>query len=406
MARKFLYIIVFLTILIIGALFALNIWQREATEYAFIPRSEFVEQAPLERNAYEDPAMWYSRPGIGISDPSRWQPAPAEVTQPPSPQNPATQVRAQAPPAAVRAEVNAMIVPEAAQFAVFFVHPTSYLPLGLSSDTQWNASLGDETAETRARMFLRGLASPFNAANEIWAPKYRQAAVGTFLTDKPEAAMAIDAAYRDVEQAFAYFLDSIDADKPIVLAGHSQGALHIIRLLEQKIAGTPLQSRVAAVYPIGWPISVEHDLPALGLPACATGAQSGCIVSWSSFAEPADPAMLLERYSSSTGLDGKIRGNSQILCTNPLTGQLNGDAPASANLGTLVPDGSMETAELIEKAVPARCDERGLLLIGDPPQLGSAVLPGNNYHVYDIPLFWRNLQEDVARRVSAWAKAR
>ncbi len=49
------------------------------------------------------------------------------------------------------------------------------------------------------------------------------------------------------------------------------------------------------------------------------------------------------------------------------------------------------------------CDERGLLLIGDPPQLGPYVLPGNNYHVYDIPLFWRNLQEDVTRRVAAWA---
>ncbi len=40
------------------------------------------------------------------------------------------------------------------------------------------------------------------------------------------------------------------------------------------------------------------------------------------------------------------------------------------------------------RAVAARCDERGLLLIGDPPELGPYVLPGNNYHVYDIPLFW------------------
>jgi hypothetical protein len=30
------------------------------------------------------------------------------------------------------------------------------------------------------------------------------------------------------------------------------------------------------------------------------------------------------------------------------------------------------------------------------------VLPGNNYHVYDIPLFWRNVQADVARRVRGW----
>ena len=38
--------------------------------------------------------------------------------------------------------------------------------------------------------------------------------------------------------------------------------------------------------------------------------------------------------------------------------------------------------------------------------MGSAVLPGNNYHVYDIPLFWQNLRSDVERRVSAWLAAR
>ena len=57
-------------------------------------------------------------------------------------------------------------------------------------------------------------------------------------------------------------------------------------------------------------------------------------------------------------------------------------------------------------AVPARCGDNGLLYIGDPPELGQGVLPGGNYHVYDIPLFWKNVQEDVIARVRAWATAR
>ena len=61
--------------------------------------------------------------------------------------------------------------------------------------------------------------------------------------------------------------------------------------------------------------------------------------------------------------------------------------------------------KLIPGAAPARCDERGLLLIGDPPSVGPYVLPGNNYHVYDIPLFWVNLRADVARRTAAWEKS-
>lgn len=373
--------------LVLLAGFALSFWSREATELAFVPRAEFEEQEGLAENAYQDPAMWYSRPGIGTSDPSRYQPALPEPQEPaPELQEPASKPSSDPAPG----------------FAVFFVHPTSYIPFGTDSSASWNAALGDEEAEARARLFLRGLASPFNKADEIWAPKYRQAAVGAFLTDKPEAQMAIDAAYRDISLAFDYFLESIDPEMPIVLAGHSQGSLHLLTLLQEKVAGTPLQGRIAAIYPVGWPISVEHDLPALGFPGCGTPEQPGCIATWNSFADDGDPAMLLDSYAGSLGYDGELRGNSAILCFNPLTGGIGGSAPVSANLGTLVPDESMTSASLVPGAVPARCDEQGILRIGDPPEVGSAVLPGGNYHVYDIPLFWANVQQDVVKRVEAW----
>ena len=419
MARKFLYVILAGILVVILAGFVLNIWSREATQIALVPRGEFVEPDPLAANAYQDPDMWYSRPGIGTNDPARYQPAIAEAAAAPaspgtpSPENPATE-RSLAgeggarDPLAVetsrRADPSA--AGEAPEFAVFFVHPTSYIPLALTEDAAWNATLEDDVATRRARLFLRGMASAFNRADEIWAPRYRQAVAGAFLTDKPQAQQAIDTAYRDVAQAFAFFLATVDEDKPIVLAGHSQGSLHILELLRQEVAGTPVQDRIAAVYAIGWPISVEHDLPALPLPACATADQPNCIVTWSSFADDADPQLLMERYSRTPGFDGEPRGDGPILCINPLTGGIGGNAPADANLGTLVPSEDLTRGELVPAAVPARCDERGLLLIGDPPELGAGVLPGNNYHVYDIPLFWANLQQGVVRRVEAWAAAR
>jgi hypothetical protein len=379
-ARKFLYAVAFVVFLVVAGAIALNIWSKELTRLALVPTADFVEQTPLETNAYQDPAMWLSRPGIGTDDPARWQPA-------------------------FRGEGRAPVAPADAagatpDYAVFFVHPTSYI-----ERSAWNAPLSDERANRIARVYVKGMASPFNSASEIWAPRYRQATFGAFLTDSPEARQAIEAAYRDVHRAFRFFLDSVDPGTPIVLAGHSQGALHLLRLLREDIAGTPLKKRIAAVYIVGWPISVEHDLPALGLPACATPGQAGCVMSWSSYAEPADPSELLEYYSSSRGFDGGLRGDSEILCTNPLTGGVGGEAPASANLGTLVPDADLASGELVPGAVPARCGDRGLLYIGDPPKMGSAVLPGNNYHVYDIPLFWQIVHEDVARRVAAWKPA-
>ena len=377
MARKFLYFVAGIAILVIAGGFVLSIWSSELTRLAMVPRSEFVDQKPLDQNAYLDPDMWYSRPGIGTDDPSRWQPATAGVER-------------TAPPSSDPDQ----------DYAVFFVHPTSFI-----DRSQWNAPLDDAESQRIARIYLRGMASPFNQASEIWAPKYRQATFGAFLTDSPEARAALKAAYSDVRQAFSVFTTSVAPDTPIVLAGHSQGALHLLQLLREEVAGTEIGPRIAAIYAVGWPISVEHDLPALGFPACATAAQPSCIMSWSSFAEPADPSQVLDSYNASTGLDGQPRGDSPILCTNPLTGGTGGVAVAAKNLGTLVPDQSMASGELVPGAVPARCSSNGLLLIGDPPEMGSAVLPGNNYHVYDIPLFWENLHRNVADRVAAWKQA-
>ena len=379
-------------ILLAGAvLLALRLYGNELTELALVPDTEFVEQDALETNAYQDPDMWFSRPGKGVrNDPARWQPTERE----------ADDVADAVPPPADDAP-DAASEEETPQFAVFFIHPTSYFDA-----RQWNAALDDEQSQNRARLMVRGLGSAFNRASEIWVPRYRQATFGAFITDLPEAQQALDAAYRDISLAFDFFLDSVPEDMPIVLAGHSQGGYHVTRLLEERVAGTALQSRVAMAYPIGWPISVEHDLPALGLPACATPQQAGCVMSYASFAEPEDPGQFFTRYAAIPGNDGEPRGESPILCVNPITGALNDSAPASANTGTLVPEDDLTTGELVPGAVPARCAENGLLLIGDPPELGQYVLPGNNYHVYDIPLFWRNIQQDVVRRVSAWTASR
>ncbi|MGN3973750.1 DUF3089 domain-containing protein [Tsuneonella sp. SYSU-LHT278] len=410
MARKFLYFIAFVIFLVIAGAIALSIWSKEATEFAFVPRGDFVEQPALETNAYADPGMWYSRPGMGADDPARYWPAPAASVA--SPESPAAersltaQARASIPKSTASSAIQPADDPAGRDYAVFFVHPTSYIRPAIGNDAPWNAPLGDEEAETRARLFLRGMASPFADADEIWAPKYRQAVFGAFLTDKPQAQKALDLAYRDIVQAFDFFVATVDDDTPIVLAGHSQGALMVLRLLRERIGGTPLEERIAMVYPIGWPISVAHDLPAISFPACATPDQANCIMTWSSFAEPADPSQVFERFTATTGFDGQPRGNGPIVCVNPVSGTLNGMADAAENRGTLKPTSDFSSGELIAGLVPARCDpDTGLLLIGDPPDLGPGVLPGNNYHVYDIPLFWANLQADVARRTAAWKPA-
>lgn len=365
MARKFLYAVTAAVLLVIAGLIGLRYWAEPLSQLAFVPAAGLAAPAAAPR-AYASPDLWLARPDKSATDTTRWLPGGAAAG-------------------------------DRVAAAVFYVHPTSFF-----DNAAWNASFDDATATAGAEGFARVQASAFNAAVQLWAPRYRQATFGAFLTDAPAGQRALLIAYRDVLAAFDHFVAHSDPRLPIVIVGHSQGALHVLHLLQDRVAGTALAQRIAAVYVPGWPVSIAHDLPALGLPACTRPAQSGCVLSWMSYAEPADPSDTLSRYDRTPGLDGRRRKGSPILCTNPLTGGTGTAAPAGANLGTLAPDISTNSGGLVPGLVPARCSPDGFLLIGPGPQLGPQVMPGNNYHVYDIPLFWANLRRDFALRVSHW----
>ncbi len=371
-AVRFLWLVAALTVLFIIGAAAYRLFERDLMRWAFVPSVEF-RVVPLPPGAsYAKPALWIARPGMA-DNPASWTP------------------RGFAPTPNPRA-------------AIFFVHPTSFL-----ESSAWNAPVDDVESQTRARLFVRSQASAFNGVGEIWAPKYRQATFGALLTGHANARRALDLAYRDVRAAYEAFLAAVPADRPIILAGHSQGSLHLMRLLHERIRGAPEAGRIVAAYLAGWPISETADLPALPLPACERPDQTRCLLSWQSFAEPADPSQVTEAYDASRGPGGAPRAGSPMLCVNPLTGSRGGSAPAAANLGTLIPNDDFSDAQFRRGAVPARCDLRGFLLLGANealPEMGAYVLPGNNYHVYDYALFWANIRADAERRLTAFLAAR
>lgn len=390
MARTFLYFVALLIAAVIATAVAWRLNPGWFMRTAFVPRTEFVAPPPPAENIYADPAMWLARPDMTGDNPSLWMPRSGDST--PGVRN------ADADPSRLPVEG------ERGGAAIFFVHPTSYL-----SNDHWNAPLEDEEANWRADLFVRSQSSVFAVAGDVWAPRYRQATMGAFLTrDVVTANRALDAAYADVEAAFDQFLDEIGPNRPIILAGHSQGSLHLARLMRQRVQDNPLARRIIAAYIVGWPISVERDLPRMGLPACETAESSNCILAWQSFAEPADPEMILEVFDSTIGFDRESRRGSRMLCINPITGVRDGIAERADNSGTLYPDKSLADATLGPPATGARCDDaenggRGLLLIGAGPDLGGYLLPGNNYHVYDYALFWPSIQADVLRRTRNFA---
>ena len=360
LARRFLYVFATLIVLLLAVAVAWNLFQDRILRVAFVPSVGW--SAPKGPGPdYEQPAAWLAHPKLS-RDPSRWHPRDSPAAN----------------------------LPVA---AVFYVMPTTAL-----ERDHWNASLvpSGETG-LHQRLFVQSQASIFNGLGTVWAPRYRQAVLGAFLTDQPESRQALDFAYRDVEQAFGAFIKSAPADHPILLVGHSQGTKLLLRLMRKHVAGTPVAKRIAAAYLVGWPISIAHDLPRLGLPGCSKPRQANCIISWQSFAEPADPHQILEHYDNGRGL-----ANNPMLCVNPLTGTA-GAATASANHGSLQADAAFTPTGLKPGAIPARCSPEGWLLIGPPPDgYDRLVFPGNNYHVFDYALFWRDTRADAERRLAAF----
>ena len=249
------------------------------------------------------------------------------------------------------------------------------------------------------------VSAEWSAIGAVWAPKYRQATFGAFLTNADNARRALDFAFSDVLAAYEAFLAQAPADRPIILAAHSQGSLHLMRLLQERIRGAPEAERIVAAYVVGWPVSESADLPAIPLPVCRPAEQARCLLSWQSFSEPADPSQVTEVYDPSVGPGGASRNGSNMVCTNPLTGAAGGSAGAERNLGSVIPNEDFSTAAFRRGAVPARCGPRGFLLIGDNdslPEMGPYALPGNNYHVYDYALFWANVRADAERRLATY----
>jgi len=292
-----------------------------------------------------------------------------------------------------------------AEVDVFFVHPTTFF-----GTAGWNQSLDDTSTNQLTDTFvLRGQASVFNGCCRIYAPRYRQATIYSFMDGSGSGKAALQLAYEDVERAFDYFIEHYNQGRPFILASHSQGSVHVRTLLERRITGTALRERLVAAYPIGFGINREEMAKAVpDVPVCESAEQIGCVVTWNAVGPHAQAW-------------GDTRKN---ICVNPLTWRADGAAAAaSLNLGGVAYRGTFEGTLADVKGVPqdfidakpvletgvadAQCVD-GMLLVKEIHSQNYAARPmgKDNYHIYDYNLFHMNMRKNVEQRVDAYLKNR
>jgi hypothetical protein len=275
---------------------------------------------------------------------------------------------------------------------VFFVRPTTYM-----RSKVWNAPF-DAKGEFDDGVLLYQ-ASVFNACCRIYAPRYRQA---TNRAQQTGNVKAVDLAYSDVAAAFDYYIKHENMGRPFILASHSQGTTHALRLLQAQIAHTPLQSRMVAAYLIGSFIPLE--VGAAGVPVCQTSISTGCLLTWNA-AKPGSKGIFGALASGLYWFDGSyhVIGEQQSLCVNPLSWTEGGAGPASANLGALPFSRSRaQLPALVPGAADAKCSNGVLEVTVQPGKKNGLRALLGWYHLLDYNLFYGNIRQNLAERIGAY----
>jgi hypothetical protein len=210
-----------------------------------------------------------------------------------------TQVDASAPPAT------------STKIDCFYVYPTVDMSM-----TAGNRQTFDNLPDILDP--LLGQAAPFSQVCSVFAPLYHQATIGTY--QDPKRDQYLDAAYADVLLAFRYYIDHLSNGRKFVLMGHSQGSHMLRRLISREVETNPsLLSRMVLALAIGAVGDLVVPKGAIvggsfaSVPLCTTADQTGCVITFNSFASGHPPLVALLNPDAST---------LNAPCTNP--GALDG----------------------------------------------------------------------------------
>lgn len=266
-----------------------------------------------------------------------------------------------------------------AKVDVFFIYPTIYTQRPENEFT-WNASVTDRNLNERIdNSAIKNQASVFNESCKVYSPRYRQAHYSVFLTkDSVSARKAIDLAYKDIKDAFEYYLENFNQNRPIIIAAHSQGTLHAVRLLQEFFDNKPLKSQLVTSYLVGMPV---NDNMFQDLKISLSPNEIGGYVSWNTFAEGYYP-------------DYYQNGLHKAQSVNPITW-------SASNTFTNYADhkGTLGLKFKVSPQIVSSKQQEGILWIKKPKVAGKVFIKTKIWHFADYNLFWMDIRENVALRV-------
>jgi hypothetical protein len=267
---------------------------------------------------------------------------------------------------------------------VFFIYPTL---IDSRNQREWNSDIWDE--DIRNDVINRPVkyqASAWLDAGNLYVPYYRQAHIRVF-NDKfrVDGDKALNLAYNDIKEAFSYYLENFNNDKPFIIASHSQGTVHAKRLISEFIDGKELQKKLIAAYLVG--IKVFED-EFKNIKPMNSPDETGGFVTWNTFK--------FNKYPRKDNYENWFKGG---VTTNPITWDDSKEAKKDLHKGLLYRDLKIFSQNIDIKLID------GIVWSSIPNVPGKILLQTvRSYHFADINLFWVDIRENAKLRVDQWFK--
>jgi len=262
---------------------------------------------------------------------------------------------------------------------VFYVYPTLITD---RKDTRWNIAISDiEQQEKVLNKAVHFQASAWATSGNIYVPYYRQAHIRSYrmLADGGQEALML--AYSDVKAAFEVYLKKYNQGRPIIIASHSQGTTHTSLLLKDFFDKKPLQKQLVAAYLIGIGID-KNEFKTIKV--MTKPDETGGFVSWNTYKKNKLPKKYDQWYK------GKVS-------SNPVTWDTTLSSVRDDHKGFL-----FSNNKIYDKALKLQVTD-GMLWTTLPRfPLRVFIMFKKNYHIGDVNLFWKDIQENAELRTKSW----
>jgi hypothetical protein len=227
-----------------------------------------------------------------------------------------------------------------------------------------------------------------------------------------------ETAYASLLSGFEDYMRRDNDGRPIVLIGHSQGAVILINLLAREVdRNAALRRRLLVAIILGGDVEVKTGALTGGsftrLALCSRTGEDGCVIAYSSFPGEPPRSSVFGRVGQGVALQaGETHTQGlEVACVNP--------AALAGGTGTLDPffpsEGAVSTPWIeFPGLYSARCETAGgatWLQVSkatgssdNRPTVTESAGPDWGYHEVDVNLALGNLVADVAAAEATWAR--